>query len=265
MKLITILDPYLFLWEENDHDMFPDKYQLMTIELIEIIEILEENNNEIVFNNFFQSQLEYYYPGIDENLDITKVIYSFLSKISERIIDYSDKYYHEIYSEPNIINYLFSEEIQQETRTLLSTILHSKLEGDDNENLFFVTTKSLREDISSYLKIKMLQREEVIPLISEASFLQDLLNRARRKYEMNPKHQPDSGWGSPFYADDNKAKEMLLHSIQSNNGNSQALYFYDRNKNVFIVFRPHLIDTYHAYENDDLQSIPSDVRRYFSV
>lgn len=263
MNLITILDPYLFLWEENDYDMFPDKYQLMTIELIEIIEILEENNNEIVLNSFFQSQLEYYYPGIDENLDITKVIYSFLSKISERIIDYSDKCYHEIYSEPNIINYLFSEEIQQEARMLLSTIL--QLEGDNNETLVFVTTKSLREDISNYLKIKMSQREKVIALISEASLLQDLLNRVRRKYEMNPKHQPDSGWGSPFHADDNTAKEMLLHSIQSNNGNSQALYFYDRNKNVFIVFRPHLIDTYHAYENNDLQSIPSDVRRYFSV
>lgn len=266
MNLTTILDPYLLIWEENDFDMLTDKYELIIFELIEIIEILEASNNKIIFNDFFISQLENYYPGIDDTLDITRMIYSFLSKISERTIEFPDQCYHDIYSEPNIINYLFPEEIQQQTRMLLSGIFNYQLQETKNDDrLVFLTIQELRDNISEHLKIRYSGKQESIPLITESSNLGDLLTRAKRRYEMNPKHEPEFGWGSPFEADDIKAKEMLFHSIGSSKGNSQALYYYDHSKKVFIVFRPHLYDTYHAYENDDLTSIPSDIKKYFLV
>ncbi|OBR66500.1 hypothetical protein A7K91_03380 [Paenibacillus oryzae] len=263
MNHITVLDPNMFLWEENDVEMYPEKYEIVLFEMMDIIDVLESNNNKIIFKKIFQDELENHYPAIDGNSDVTRVIYRFLAKIQDRIIDYPDFSFTHIHSEPHINNYLLSEVLQNEIKVLLSAIYKYNKIKEDDEELSFITVGFLRDESNGLLKIIAIDVEKEIVSIENSESLGDFLMRSKRKYEMNPKHEPESGWGSPFSASKDIAKKMLFNSINSAKGNSQALYFYDNDKEIFIVFRPHVDNVYHAYENDNPDEIPSDIRQHF--
>ncbi|SDE06791.1 hypothetical protein SAMN02799630_04671 [Paenibacillus sp. UNCCL117] len=263
MNHITALDPNMFLWETNDVEMYPEKYKIILFELMDIIDVLESNNNKIILKKYFQDELENHYPAIDENSDVTRSIYRFLAKVQDRIIEYPEFSYPNIYSDPLVINYLLSEDFQNEIKILLSALYNYSKNEDDDEELTFVTVGNLRDPGNNFLKLIVADDEKEIISIQNSELLSDFLIRSKRKYEMNPKHDPEYGWGSPFSANKSIAKRMLFNSIISSRGNSQALYFYDNDKEVFIVFRPHTDNVYHAYENDNPNEIPSDIRQYF--
>ncbi|SHN82351.1 hypothetical protein SAMN04487896_5025 [Paenibacillus sp. ov031] len=263
MNHITVLDPNMFLWEENDVEMYPEKYNVILFELMDIIDILELNNNKIIFRKKFQDELENHYPAIDENSDVTRVIYRFLAKIQDRILDYPNFSNTNIYSEPLINNYLRSEDLQKEIKVLLNAMYNYSKNEEDDEELSFVTVGTLRNEPNGLLKIIVLDAEKEFISIENSESLRDFLSRSKRKYEMNPKHEPESGWGSPFRVNKDIAKAMLFNSVNSAKGSSHALYFYDNDREIFIVFRPHVDNVYHAYENDNPDEIPSDIRQYF--
>ncbi|MFC3746803.1 hypothetical protein [Paenibacillus sp. GCM10012306] len=265
MNYIVALDPQCIIWEENDYTSDPVKYSQLSVELLDFMDMIESIDNKLVLSTVIQNQLEYYFPHLDQNSDISRAIFRFLSRVSDNIIDCHNEALPGIISSPEVINYTLDTEVQSEMKKLLSYMHEYKNEEKEREieDIVFFT---IYNHNSQSLKIFYREKQNLVSILNNSGELEDLLKRSSRKFEMNPKHDPTVGWGSPLSVGVTQAQKMLNDAIASKKKEtSQALYYYDFEKKVTIVFRPHTNNTYHGYENNDTESLPSDIRKEFKL
>ena len=76
-----------------------------------------------------------------------------------------------------------------------------------------------------------------------------------RKYEFNPKHKVNYGWGSDMDLTDDEAQQVLNSAIEAGDERKHLVAKY---KGKFYSFRCHYSNCYHGYIDE---SMPENLKR----
>ncbi|SCC53749.1 hypothetical protein [Bacillus wiedmannii] len=261
---VVVLDPACFIWDEEEFLGNKYIYYELLDKIIEMINLMEEHNVKFMLSSDTIDELINGFPvGLvsqeikKNNLsDTINLIFSFLSRAPENIIDYIPEQ-SDIYSKPEIQRSHFSEELKEELKHLLKEI-------------------SMTDNAISYLTIEEIWNEsnmlnlynfldtliKKIEVVRNPNELELYLNRNKRYFEPSPKHKKGSGWGTilPEYLE--KECYYLIHTaILDTDAESEALYEYCQKYNEFVIFRITVNHTYHAYPISG-EDVPKRVRDF---
>lgn len=70
-----------------------------------------------------------------------------------------------------------------------------------------------------------------------------------RKYEFNPKHKVNGGWGSEMDLSDDEAQEALNNAVEANSDTKHLIVKYKGN---YYSFRSHIDIYYHGYKDETM-------------
>ncbi len=209
-------------------------------------ELLNQMIDGFPFNNLPD---EFYAFGI--------IVYSFLSKIRSEIITYPDKAITEIISIPNLIEEYYNPTTKSEVRYLIF-----KIHSDDLKSIYF-TFEYLWEggdNLKTQIDESFIEHETIIS--DKENNLHDFFEKIKPTFEHNPKHDRNKPGTfeaslSCFDGTDTKIPQKLLNDSINNNG---VYYNYDSLNDVWVVFRCHLDNKYHGYDENEPNNIPSKIR-----
>ncbi|WP_070178923.1 hypothetical protein [Bacillus mycoides] len=259
---VVVLDPACFIWDEENFKENKYIYYELIDKIIEMINLMEEHDVKFMLSSDTIDELINGFPVGLINQEIKKnnlsdtinLIFSFLSKVPDNIIDYIPKQY-DVYSKPEIHRSYFSEELQEELKYLLkeisltaTPISYLTLEEIWNENSML--------SLYDFLHV-LIKRIEVVRNPNELDLY---LNRNKRSFEPSRKHKKGEGWGTTLPENLEKECYHLIHSaIQDSETASEALYEYSQVHNEFVIFRKTVNYIYHAYPIDS-EEVPKKVR-----
>lgn len=259
---VVVLDPACFIWDEEEFQGNKYIYYELLDKIIEMINLMEEHNVKFMLSSDTIDELINGFPvGLvsqeikKNNLsDTINIIFSFLSRAPENIIDYIPKQ-PDVYSKPDIHRSHFSEELQEELKHLLKEISMT------DTAISYLTIEEIWNEsnmLSLYSFLDTLIKR--IEVVRNPSELELYLNRNKRYFEPSPKHKEGSGWGTilPEYLE--KECYYLIHSaIHDTETASEALYEYSQVHKEFVIFRKTVNYIYHAYPIDS-EEVPKKVR-----
>lgn len=247
---VVVLDPACFIWNEEEFKKNKHIYYDLLDKIIDMIELLEEHNVNFMFSSDTIDELINGFPVSLVSEEIKKInlsetinlIFSFLSRVPNNIIDYIPKQ-PDVYSKPKLQRSHFSEELEEEIKHLLKELSLT------NEPISLLTIEEIWNE-GNWLNLynfldTLIKRIEVVRSPIELDFY---LNRNKRSFEPSPKHKEGIGWGTilPEYLEKH-CYYLIDSAIPYTEAESEALYEYCQEYDEFIIFRITVNHIYHAY------------------
>jgi len=284
MDFHTVLDISAIIWDKDDYNSVNRRqyYGLMnsTLNLLDKLKkeqpkilIREELLNELI-NNFPFDELpdNFYAFGIS--------VYDFLSTTGSNIITYPDKVTSGIISIPDLVKPHYNETTKKEVNYLISKI-HADTETD---NVYF-TFQYLWDDNEDKLKTQVSEDvkdyetivcDKLVKPNSELTVLDSFFAKFKPIFEHNPKHDK-TGYNSREYweiAEDKdgfdsqlscyNGKDNLKPQELLDNGKKYEDCYYNYDNGEWVIFRCHLDNKYHGYDEYNPHRIPNEVRKHFN-
>lgn len=259
---VLVLDPACFVWDENEFKANKSIYYELLDNIIETIYLLEEHNVKFMLSsNTIDEMINGFPVGLVDqeikknNLSETiNLIFSFLSKVPDNIIDYIPKQ-PDIYSIPVIYRTHFSSDLKKELDSLLKEI------SITSEQISYLTIEEIwrrgdKLDLFNYLS-NLIKTIDILKTPFELEFY---LNKCKRSFQPSPKHQ-EGGWGTilPEYLE-KQCYELIETAVEDPDNESEALYEYCQEYEQFVIFRKTVNHIYHAYPITSVE-VPKSVKR----
>lgn len=253
---VFVIEPSCILWDKSDFKVEPTRYYNVAQELIGLIELIENEQMPILIR---QQLLDEFIDGFPfcEVCDtlpqfqyILSVFYKFIADLNYRIIPYCEdttKYL----STPSLNRSYYSLSMQNEVDYLCAAMFsNNDLKGIFALKSNWDNSEEVALENSGVVKgVSVLINEEVYNRVK-------LMNT--RIFEPSPKHDPIRGWGSPFPWGCEFGQELLDGAVKAQ-GNSEAVYNYDKQNGIFVIFRITSNNVYHGYAVDE-DEVPSVIK-----
>ena len=266
-KILSILDPGCFIWDENDFNDNKSMYYELLDKLVELINNLELGGFTYLLRSDLVDILTDSFPvklineeiNRDDLSDIISLFFVFISKIGDDIIDF-DPINNDATSFPDLNRKHYSNDVIEEMNFLLSYVstLSNTLLGISLEDLWLhevdiVTIyDSLGNEVSN------------IKIVTNPAKLPEIIHNTEPVFEPSDKHKEPGGWGTilPDYLEE-KCYGLIKKGVKGN-GNSEALYAFCEEYNQYIIFRLTVNNIYHAYpiQEDD---VPNNIKQELVV
>lgn len=276
MNFNAVLDISSIIWDEVDYDANKYQYYNLLSGISTLLVELEKEKPKILLRNELLKEMTNAFP-FDKIPNgfwaIGNQIYSFLGNIGSNITTFPNQIIPDITSIPDLIKAHYNDTTQNEVYYLIS-----KIHSDTNTNVYF-TFKYLWGDVDTKLKTGVgeeIQEYETI-VSDKENELEDFFAKFRSIFEHNPRHdktiyntkekweetEDRDGFISRLSCyngeDDVIPQELLDNGLKS----GECYYNYDSVNKVWVVFRCHLDNKYHGYDENNPEKIPNKVRKLF--
>lgn len=278
MNFHTVLDISAVIWDEIDYDDNKYHYFQLANSLLTLIDKLETFKPKILMRKELLDEIIINFPyGRAYDLEIDLFEYQtiqFLNNISNVIL-YPDTAITDLISIPDLVKPHYNGTTINEINYLISKI-HTDNETD---NVYF-TFQYLWNDNEDKLKTRLdenLKEYETI-ICDDKTQLNDFFDKSRPIFEHNPKHDKTpyndkEAWEksdnkgdfisrlSCYNGVDNDKPQELLDSAVKYEG----IYInYDGEHETWVIFRCHLDNKYHGYDEYDSNQIPEEIKKCFN-
>ncbi len=278
MNFNIVLDISSIIWDREDYNKNKNEYYNLQLYISILLEKFEKEKPKILLREELKNEMTDKFPfnELPENFyEFGNLVYSFLGNSS--FILYENHVNNSIISIPNLKKEYYSEEIKQEINYLISKI-HS-----DNETRHIYFTFQYLWNKNNVLKTKTDENsKEYKTIISDKDHnLNDFFENLKPKFEHNKKHnchhnRTREAWENTenkknFISElscyrtknDKKVQKILDKSIKY-----KSTYIgYDSENEVWVIFRNHTDNMYHAYDEydcDNIDKIPLSIKSKFN-
>lgn len=267
MDFIAVLDIASFIWDKDDFKNNSNKYYKLSDQLLEVIGVFNQIKPSFLLRDELLSEMIKGFPfhELPTNFyDFGTVVYSFLGNLGNRIYSINSTKMDKIFSDPNLLLDYYTSETKEEIIILISD-MHSI-----ERNIIYFTFHLLWNSKRKQLKtIADSEKNYETIIYKEKKDLDLFYNKFKRIFEHNPKHDIRSknvlySKGRPVapLTSSHKKAQELLDSAIGEDGNVDVLYNYDEEARVFIKFRRHLPNKYHAYDVS-IDDVPLKIKNRF--
>ncbi|MCD4743453.1 MAG: hypothetical protein K8R67_13370 [Desulfobacteraceae bacterium] len=260
MEFNTVLDISSIIWNKEDYNSNTNEYYKLIYSVSMLLEKLKESKSKILLRDELLGEMINGFPFDrlpNKFHAFGEIVYLFLGKIGSEFITYSDSTVTDIVSIPNQIKEYYNDKTKNEVRYLIL-----KIHSDDFKSVYF-TFEYLWEGTDNLTTQIGEESKEYKTIISDKeNDLNDFFGQIKPTFEHNPKHDRiKSGTYeaslSCFDGTDTEVPQMLLNNSINSNG---IYYNFDSLNDVWVVFRCHLDNKYHGYDENDPNKIPKIVR-----
>ncbi len=277
MDFNIVLDISSIIWDEANYNANKHKYYNLLSGVSTLMVKLEKEMPTILLRDELLIEMTNTFPSNkipNEFWAIVNQVYSFLGRIRSSIITYSDHIIPDIVSIPNLIKAHYKDTTKNEIKYLISKI-HSDTEL---QNIYF-TFKYLWNGVDKLKTEVDGDAKEYETIISDnENELEDFFAKFKSIFEHYPKHdkmlyntkekweeaEDKDGFVSRLSCyngeDDVISQELLDNGLKS----GECYYNYDSVNEVWVVFRCHLDNKYHGYDENNPEKIPNKVRKHFN-
>ncbi len=262
MEFNTVLDISSIIWNKEDYNSNTNEYYKLIYSVSTLLEKLKESKSKILLRDELLDEMINGFPFDklpNKFHTFGEIVYLFLGKIGCKFITYSNSTVTDIISIPNQIKEYYNNKTKNEVRSLIF-----KIHSDDFKSVYFTFKYLWEGDENLKTTINGEDSKEYETIISDKkNDLNDFFSKIEPRFEHNPKHDRiKSGTFkaslSCYNGTNTKIPQKLLDtSIKIN----ETRYNYDSSNDVWVVFRCHLDNIYHGYDENDSNKIPNIVRK----
>lgn len=277
MNFNAVLDISSIIWDEVDYDANNYQYYNLLSGISTLLVELEKEKPKILLRNELLKEMTNAFPFDKIPNDFWAIgnqIYSFLGNIGSNITTYPNQIIPDITSIPDLIKAHYNDTTQNEVYYLIS-----KIHSDTNTNVYF-TFKYLWGDSDTKLKTevgKEIQEYETI-VSDKENELEDFLAKFKSIFEHNHRHDKTI-YNTKEKWDEAEDRDGFVSRLSCYNGEDDVIpqklldnglksgecyYNYDSANAVWVVFRCHLKNKYHGYDENNPEKIPNKVRKHFN-
>jgi len=255
----AVIDLAAFVWDKDDFNEDKYAYWQLISHKIKLLDELKKNKLKLLCRNQLRDNIWAEFPYNNAPIstkDMSNRITIFLT--TSKFEEYPSKIKKELVSIPNQIRLHFSETIQKENSYLLSDMYTS------DTTYFYFTFKKIWNGISKLILKKNDDEKDIsVIVIKEEQDIIFFFNSYKPIFEHNPKHDRIKSGDyesslSCFNGIDNTIPQKLLDTAIEYKG---VYYNFDSNNDVWVVFRNHLNNLYHGYDEINEQKIPIKIRK----
>jgi len=277
MDFMAVIDVSSIIWDETDYQSNTNQFYELANSVSTLFMKLEEEKPKILLRKKLQEQMINAFPfgKIPYSFsEFERIAYTFLTKTGSNIFTYSYSNIIDILSFPDLIKEHYNDTTKEEIRILISKI-HL---DSDTKNVYFTFQYLWERD--AVLKTKKGEEEKVEheTIISDREKeLDEFFQKFKRIFEHNPKHNKTKlntkkMWVrakdkslfisrlSCYDGDDTIPQELL----DSGRASGDCYYNYDLENEVYVVFRCHLNNKYHGYDENSNDDIPNEIKKHFN-
>lgn len=269
MEFVAVIDISSFIWCQKDFARNTNKYYELMQSLPNLYSQISENKSNVLLREELYEQILLNFPYSiipSDNYDFQVSTLDFLTNLGARMIVYPSINISSISSNPDISKQHYDGTTKLEVRYLLTRIHTDRIP----ENAFF-TLGYLWNHSGNLTTINSTDQipyeTETIQYDNELS-LSRFFSRHRKKFDHNPKHNQYNSGGrtSPLSCYNersgsiDKAQLLLDESEQFN----EHFYNFDTVNNVYVVFSNTNNNLFHGYDEENVNNIPSEIRRKFN-
>ncbi len=277
MNFNTVLDISSIIWDKTDFEVNMDKYYKLVNGISTLFDKLEKENPKILLRNELLDEMinDFPFDSLPNHFyDFGKVVYSFLGNVGSNMITYSDQIISDIVSIPDLIKAHYNDTTKNEVNYLIAKI-HT---DSESQNVYF-TFEYLWNGVDKLKTEVGEDAKEYETIISDnENELEDFFTKFKSIFEHNHRHdktiyntkekweeaEDRDGFVSRLSCyneeDDVITQELLDNGLKS----GECYYNYDSINEVWVVFRCHLDNKYHGYDENNPEKIPNKVRKHFN-
>ncbi|MCD4820328.1 MAG: hypothetical protein K8S23_16745 [Candidatus Cloacimonetes bacterium] len=266
----AVLDLSAVIWNQDEFDMNSYQYYKVLLGFSSLLSNLSTEN--VLMRKELSNQLMYCFPFKEiKNLkkydnkfwDIGRLIYSFIGKINNESKIYSPNCTPNINSKPAVIKQYYNDIVKLEICYLLSKI-HSEKE---TKSVYF-TFEFLwngNDKLKTETKDKVNTYKTIIS--DRGSELRDFFAKFKPVFEHHTKHtRIKSGeYESSLSCFDGKDKTIPQKLLENGIKSGKCYYNYDLGNEVYVIFRYHMGNKYHGYDERNPDKIPKQVKKHFNI
>lgn len=282
MSYVSVIDTTSIIWDNTDYQANRADYYKLLKAISRLLLKFENEQPEILMRNEMINEMLMGFPfeGVHKDYwDVSKQVCSFLGKVRENIVSFPANTSPTLTSNPNLIEPYFNQTTQDEVHHLVYKIHNN----DDTDTVYF-TFQYLWQG-GNKLRTEdgpVEQREEkkhTRILSDNGTDLDDFFAALKPEFEHSSKHDCNqhndrASWENEENKGDfvsrlscyngsniDKPSEFLAGAMESDG----VYYNYDYEHETYVVFRLHVANKYHGYDQYDIQAIPHKVKKRYNI
>lgn len=269
-----VLDISSILWDKNDYqDNKHEYYNLIgsiTMFLEKLEQFLERGKNKVLLRTKLLNEMINGFPFSilpNEFYALVQRVYRVIANIGSNILEYPEKSIQDLISIPNIVNEYYTDTVKEEINYLL-TQLHLENKPHSIYFSYEYLWKGEDEDLKIELDEEYSTHKTIIS--DDKDEIEAFFKQFTPIFEHNPKHNKtkhnedkDSFVArlSCYNGEDNDVPQKLLDEAFLL---KDCYYNYDGENEVWVIFRCHSKNKYHAYDENNSENIPNKIRKEFN-
>ena len=249
-----------FVWDREDYNLDSYSYWDMIEYKICLIDMLTKSNSKQLLRNELIEKIWVEFPYSEtptSTRDYTSRVLLYMSKTN--FVQYSDNVIQELISMPNQSKNHYSEDINNELQYLLSEI-YSNI-----DNRFYLSFEKVWASDATNLELKNNNTNKLIHtlVINSCNDVEGFFDSYIPKFEHNPKHTriKPVEYASPLSCYDGADTSIPQKLLSTGVFYKDKYYNYDRDNNVWVIFRNHTNNLYHGYDESNENDIPNYVKK----
>lgn len=277
MDFYTVLDISAIIWDREDYNSANrHQYYSLVNSVLKLLDKLKKEQPKILLRKELLSELINNFPSdeLPHNFyEFSIGIYDFLGIIGSNVITYPDNMVPDLMSIPDLVKPHYNETTKNEVYYLISAI-HT---DDETENVYF-TFQYLWDDDEDKLKTQVEDNSKEYETIicDNGTQLKDFFNKFKPVFEHNPKHDK-TPYNDKAAWESSDSKSGFISRLSCYNGtdndrpqellNSAVKYeniYINYDGEHWVIFRCHLDNKYHGYDEYDSNQIPEEVKKQFN-
>jgi hypothetical protein len=275
MNFNAVIDTAAFIWNEDLYSKDQTLFYKLASDLIIFVEVFEKESPTIFLRNDLLIEMRNSFPwDLTANKPYFKefktIVYAFLSKLPDNIIEFDGNILDGLVSGPNIIYSYYNKEVEQEIAFLISEI-HS----NSTQTLYFTFSPIWEEKRQLTTKIKEQSRVHQT-IIYPDDDLFAVFASFKPIFEHNSKHDKSKGprtengeiispltcFDNLIHPPNNSIPQGILDKAMKESGLSHKLFGYDEVNETFVCFQSHDKNKYHGYDVDT-SNVPHPIQKHF--
>jgi len=260
MEFNTVIDISSIIWNKEDYNSNMNEYYKLIYSVSMLLEKLKKSKSKILLRDELLGEMINGFPFDrlpNEFHTFGDIVYLFLGKIGSEFITYSDSTVTDIISIPNQIKEYYNDITKNEVMYLIF-----KIHSDDFKSVYF-TFEYLWEGLDNLRTKTGKDFKEYETIISDKeNDLNDFFAKIEPIFEHNPKHDriKSGNYEASLSCYDGTNTELPQKLLDNSIEINEIRYNYDSLNDVWVVFRCHLDNMYHGYDENNSNKIPNIVR-----
>lgn len=280
MDNFVAIDTSAVIWDVNDFETNKHHYYSLAKEFSNLLEEYQKIDIKVLLRRELQNEMYVFISSqlLNEYYYIAQTFFSFFDRIANKLVSYPNANASNLTSIPNQEKSYFNPNTIREVKYLLSEIHYNA-----NDISYFTFEYLWNGNNKLKTSVNQEEKEHNTIIADRDNELQEFLDNIIPRFEHNPKHDctdynSKDQWlrlqahdRSSFvsqlscYCDRDINKPRKILDDRYPKLIDDCYYGWDKNNEIFVVFRKTRNNIFHAYDEYDINRIPKKVKEHFNI